>query len=77
VWLMDILRILGVLKIPHGTVCVQRILCVFFSVKFVGVFTMVLIGVSTVAELWQLLSDLSTPVVLLTHQPSFTGFWRL
>jgi len=34
-----------------------------FSVKFVGLFVILLIGVSTVAELWQLLGDLDVPMV--------------
>jgi len=34
-----------------------------FSVKFVGLFVALLIGVSTVAELWQLLGDLTVPMV--------------
>jgi len=32
-------------------------------VKFVGLFVIVLIGGSTVTELWHLLGDLSMPVV--------------
>jgi len=34
-----------------------------FSVKFVGLFVTGLIGISTIAELWQLLGDLSMPMV--------------
>jgi len=34
-----------------------------FSVKFVGLFVILLIGLSTVAEFWQLLADLSVPLV--------------
>jgi len=34
-----------------------------FSVKFVGLFVTVLIGASTIAELWQLLGDLTLPMV--------------
>jgi len=34
-----------------------------FSVKFVGLFVILLIGVSTVSELWQLLGDLDVPMV--------------
>jgi len=39
--------------------CVMNV----FSVKFVGLFVILLIGLSTVAEFWQLLADLSVPLV--------------
>jgi len=34
-----------------------------FSVKFVGLFVILLIGVSTVADLYRLLGDLTVPMV--------------
>lgn len=34
-----------------------------FSVKFVGLFVVILVGFRAIAELWEILGDLSYPVV--------------
>ena len=48
--------------VPLGS-CLLSHECMCFSVKFVGLFVILLIGVSTVAEFWQLLGDLTVPMV--------------
>jgi dolichyl-phosphate-mannose--protein O-mannosyl transferase len=35
------------------------------AVKFVGIFVVVFVGIRTIADLWEILGDISRPVVLL------------
>lgn len=39
------------------------------SVKFVGLFVVTLVGIRTIVDLWEILGDLSRPVVLYILEP--------
>ena len=43
----------------------SMLLSLSLSVKWVGVFVVVLVGLTTIKDLWDLLGDLTLPMVLL------------
>jgi len=45
-----------------------------FSVKFVGLFVVILVGFRAIAELWDILGDLSYPVVISIIKNHFASF---
>ena len=50
-----------------------EIFVIYFSIKFVGLFVIVLVGISTAGELWRILGDLTLTMVTCLY--SFIYWW--